>query len=133
MIYSKFQIICIPRFQIIQILNVLKFLQLKQLLPFWELNYGVSASTQNVFCFHTCGKAQTILGLAFPISDQRVLLSNPVRGKLFPNPEYTLLYASFHSIEMTDIHIVYFLWSAQRARTSYERVSKSWMLVLTYC
>ena len=40
MIYSKFQIICIPHFQIIQILNVLKFLQLKQRLPFWELNYG---------------------------------------------------------------------------------------------
>ena len=40
MICSKFQIIWIPRFQIIQILNVLKYLQLKQRLPFWELNYG---------------------------------------------------------------------------------------------
>ena len=36
MICSKFQIICIPRFQIIQILNVLKFLQTKRL-PFWLL------------------------------------------------------------------------------------------------
>ena len=30
MICSKLQIICIPRFQIIQILNALNFLQLKQ-------------------------------------------------------------------------------------------------------
>ena len=40
MICSKFQIICIPRFQIIQILNVLKFLQKKQHSPFWLLTYG---------------------------------------------------------------------------------------------
>ena len=40
MIYSKFQIICIPRFQIVQILHVLNFLQMKQRLPFWELTNG---------------------------------------------------------------------------------------------
>ena len=33
--------ICLPRFQIIQILNVLNFLQMKQRLPFWELTYGL--------------------------------------------------------------------------------------------
>ena len=37
---SKFQIICIPRFQIIQILDMLKSLQMKRRLPFWELTHG---------------------------------------------------------------------------------------------
>ena len=36
----KIQIICIPRFQDIQILNALTFLQMKQRLPVWELTHG---------------------------------------------------------------------------------------------
>ena len=49
MICSKFQIICIPRFQIIQILNVLKFLQMKKTFAnlgtqLWPLSVAVQVA-----------------------------------------------------------------------------------------
>ena len=39
---------CIPRFQIIQILNVLNFLQIKQRLPFWELIMATECTVGNL-------------------------------------------------------------------------------------